>query len=171
MRSNLRWCSDGCAFTCWNGDIMRGAFIIDAHDREIISLCAVANAGIGGSDLRDMMLAAVEVRFGGHRAPLQVERLSDNNSPYIAKDTGIFARQLVQKPCCTPAKSPRSNGISEAFVNTLKRDYVDVTPLPDAATVLALIAGWFEGYTENHPHSGLKMRSPRKFIAAQIATA
>lgn len=29
MRSNLRWCSDGCGFTCWNGDIMRDAFIID----------------------------------------------------------------------------------------------------------------------------------------------
>ena len=25
MRSNLRWCSDGFEFTCWNGDIVRGA--------------------------------------------------------------------------------------------------------------------------------------------------
>ena len=37
MRSNLRWCSDGFEFACWNGDIIRGAFIIDAHDREIIA--------------------------------------------------------------------------------------------------------------------------------------
>ena len=58
MRSNLRWCSDGFEFTCWNGDIVRGAFIIDAHDREIIDWCVVANAGISGSDVRDMMLAA-----------------------------------------------------------------------------------------------------------------
>lgn len=171
MRSNLRWCSDGFEFTCWNGDIVRGAFIIDAHDREIISWHAVANAGISGSDVRDMMLAAVEARFGGHRAPRQVEMLSDNGSPYIAKDTRIFARQLGLKPCYTPVKSPQSNGISEAFVNTLKRDYVNVTPLPDAATVLGLIAGWFEDYNENHPHSGLKMRSPREYIAAQTATA
>jgi transposase InsO family protein len=64
MRSNLRWCSDGFEFTCWNGDIVRGAFIIDAHDREIIAWCAVVNAGISGSDVRDMMLAAVEARFG-----------------------------------------------------------------------------------------------------------
>ncbi len=28
MRSNLRWCSDGFEFSCWNGDIVRGAFII-----------------------------------------------------------------------------------------------------------------------------------------------
>lgn len=171
LRSNLRWCSDGFEFTCWNGEIVRGAFIIDAHDREVISWCAVMNAGISGSDVRDMMLAAVEARFDGNRAPHQVEMLSDNGSPYIAKDTRIFARQLGLKPCFTPVKSPQSNGISEAFVNTLKRDYVNVTPLPDAATVLGLIARWFEDYNENHPHSGLKMRSPREYIAAQTATA
>jgi putative transposase len=171
MRSNIRWCSDGFEFTCWNGDVVRGAFIIDAHDREIISWRAVVNAGISGSDIRDMMLEAVERRFGTYRAHHPVEMLSDNGSPYIAKETRIFARQLGLKPCFTPVKSPQSNGISEAFVKTLKRDYVHVTPLPDAATVLGLIAGWFEDYNDNHPHSGLKMRSPREFIAAQTATA
>jgi len=68
-------------------------------------------------------------------------------------------------------QSPQSNGISEAFVKTLKRDYVHVTPLSDAQTVLALIGNWIEDYNENHPHSGLKMRSHREFIAAQAATA
>ena len=29
--------SDGFEFNCWNGDVVRGAFIIDAHDREISS--------------------------------------------------------------------------------------------------------------------------------------
>ncbi|EKE43163.1 hypothetical protein OCGS_2754 [Oceaniovalibus guishaninsula JLT2003] len=159
------------SFTCWNGDIVRGAFIIDAHDREIISWCAVVNAGIGGSDVRDTMLAAIEARFGGYRAPHQVEMLNDNGSPYIDKDTRIFARQLRLKPCCTPAKNPQSIGVSEAFANTLKRDYVDITPLPDAATMLELIAGWFEDNNDNYPHSGLKIRSPREFIAAQTATA
>ena len=52
------------------------------------------------------------------------------------------------------------------FVKTLKRDYVHVTPLQDAQTVLGLIGGWIEDYNENHPYSGRKMRSPREFIAA-----
>jgi hypothetical protein len=34
MRSNLRWCSDVFQNTCWNGDIVRIVFFIDAHDRE-----------------------------------------------------------------------------------------------------------------------------------------
>ena len=33
MRSDLRWCSDGFEFTCWNGEVVRGAFVLDAHDR------------------------------------------------------------------------------------------------------------------------------------------
>ena len=117
------------------------------------------------------MLEAVERRFGTCRAPSVIEMLFDKGSPYIGKETQISARQLRLKPCFTPVQSPQSNGISEAFVKTLKRDYVQMTPLPDAQTVLGLIGSWIEDYNNNHPHSGLKMRSPRKFIAAQTATA
>ena len=60
---------------------------------------AVANAGISGSGVRDMMLAAVEARFGGPRAPHQVEMLSGNGASYIARDTRIFARQPGLKSC------------------------------------------------------------------------
>ncbi len=131
----------------------------------------MVNAGISGSEVRDIMLEAVECRFGAYRAPCVIEMLTDNGSPYIAKDTQIFARQLGLKPCFTPIQSPQSNGISEAFVKTLKRDYVQVTPLPDAQTVLGLIGRWIEDCNNNHPHSGPKMDSPREFIAAQTATA
>jgi transposase InsO family protein len=171
MRSNLRWCSDGFEFTCWDGDVIRIAFIIDAHDREIIAWRAVVNGGISGSDIRDMMLEAVEKRFGALRAPETIEMLTDNGSAYTAKETIIFAGQLNLKSCFTPVKSPQSNGMSEAFVKTFKRDYVYINPLPNAETVLKLIAEWFEDYNENHPHSGLKMRSPREFRSAQNATA
>lgn len=171
MRSNLRWCSDGLEFTCWNGDVIRAAFLIDAHDREIIAWRAVANAGISGSDVRDMLLEAVEKRFSTYRAPEIVEVLSDNGSAYTAKETCTFARQLGLKPCFTPVASPQSNGMSEAFVKTLKRDYVRVNPLPDTETVLRLIGDWIEDYNNNHPHSSLKWKSPREFISAKTETA
>ena len=57
------------------------------------------------------------------------------------------------------------------LVNTLKRDYMRVTPLPNAKAVLDLVGGWIEDYNDNHPHSGLKMRSPREFIATRTAIA
>jgi putative transposase len=167
MRSNLRWCSDGFEIDCWNGEIVRVAFVIDAHDREVPAWHAVAGAGISGSMVRDLMLQTVEKRFGSLKAPHPVEWLSDNGSPYTARQTLDFAAALGIVPCFTPVRSPESNGIAEAFVKTFKRDYVRINPLPDAATVLRQLTGWFDDYNENHPHSGLGMRSPKEFIQAQ----
>ncbi|UOA20712.1 hypothetical protein DSM14862_03550 (plasmid) [Sulfitobacter indolifex] len=157
--------------TCWNGDVIRAAFFLDAHDRELIAWRAVANAGISGSDLRDMLLEAFEKPSGSYHAPEVFEVLSDNGSCYTAKEAPVFARQLGLKSCFTPVSSPQSNGMSEAFVKTLKRDYVRVNPLPNAETVLNLIGDWIEDYNDNHPHSGLKWRSPRKFIRAKTEIA
>jgi len=165
-RSNRRWCSDGLEFTCWNGEIVRLAFIIDAFDREIIAWVAVTGTGIDGSDIRDMMLEAVERRFGGVQAPTPVEHLSDNGSPYIARETREFALALNLVPCFTPVRSPQSNGMAEAFVKTFKRDYVRVNPLPDAETVIRRIPAWIADYNAVHPHSALAMRSPWEFIRA-----
>ncbi len=106
MRSNLRWCSDGLEFSCWNGDVIRIAFIIDAFDREILAWTAVCGVGISGADVRDMMLDAVERRFGAVRAPHPIEHLSDNGSPYTAKQTRDFAAALNLVPCFTPVRSP-----------------------------------------------------------------
>ncbi len=127
---------------------------------------AVANAGISGSDIRDMMLEAVEKRFGATRAPHAIEHLSDNGSAYTARETRLFAQALNLIPCFTPVASPQSNGMSEAFVKTLKRDYIRISPIPDAETALRKIDGWIEDYNEIHPHSALKMASPREFIKA-----
>ena len=46
MRSNLRWCSDGFEFICWDGDVIRIVFIIDSHDREFMAWRCVINCGI-----------------------------------------------------------------------------------------------------------------------------
>ena len=113
-----------------------------------------------------MMLAAVERRFGTERVPHAIEHLSDNGSCYTVRDTRDFATALGLVPCFTPVRSPESNGMSESFVKTLKRDYVRVTPLPNAATVLGLIAGWITDYNTVHLHSALRMRSPAEFREA-----
>src|SRR5918993_5968717 len=57
------------------------------------------------------------------------------------------------------------NGMAEAFVRTLKRDYVRVSPVPNAETVLRQLPSWLAHYNEVHPHRALGYRSPREFIA------
>ena len=164
LRSNVRWCSDHLEIHARNREVVRIVFVLDACDREIIAWSAVAQAGISGEMVRDLMVAAVERRFGTTKVPHAVEWLSDNGSAYIAKDTADTARALGLTMLFTPVRSPESNGMSEAFVKTLKRDYASVSILPDAATILALLPDWIEDYCEVHPHSGLKFRSPREFI-------
>ena len=124
--------------------------------------------GISGSNVRDMMLDTVETRFGTTRALHPIEHLSDNGSPYTPKETRDFAAALNLVPCFTPVRSPESNGTSEAFVKTLKRDDVRISPLQDATAALRQIAGWIEDYNEIRPHSSLRMPSPRAFIRAQV---
>lgn len=164
LRSNVRWCSDHLEIHARNRDVVRVLFVIDACDREIIAWSAVANAGVSGEMVRDLMVAAVERRFGGTKTPHPVEWLSDNGSAYIAKDTADIARALGLKLLFTPVRSPESNGMSESFVKTLKRDYARLHVLTDADAILAMLPDWIEDYCEVHPHSGLKFRSPREFI-------
>ena len=97
--------------------------------------------------------------------PHPVEWLSDNGSAYIAKETAQTAAALGLRLLFTPVRSPQSNGIAEAFVKTLKRDYARLAILADAETVLRLLPAWFEDYNTIHPHSGLRMLSPREFLS------
>lgn len=104
-------------------------------------------------------------------APYPVQWLADNGSAYTARETLDFAAALGLSPCFTPVRSPESNGISEAFVKTLKRDYARIQPRPDALTVLQQLSAWIDDYNENHPHSGLRMHSPHEFIQSQSQPA
>ncbi len=170
MASNQRWSSDGLEISCWNGEVVRLVFAIDTCDREIIAWQA-STGGISGEMVRDLMLACVERRFGALRAPHLVQWLADNGSAYTARETLDFAAALGLSPCFTPVRSPESNGISEAFVKTLKRDYARIQPRPDALTVLQQLSAWIDDYNENHPHSGLRMHSPHEFIQSQSQPA
>lgn len=164
LASNMRWCSDSFEIRCWNGERVQVAFALDCCDREVMAFTATAEA-ITGEMVRDLMAASVEQRFGRDvlRVPHALQWLSDNGPPYTAEETRRFGSDLGLTVCTTPAYSPESNGMAEAFVKTFKRDYVYVNNLDSAAAAIAQLTSWFEDYNENHPHSGLKMKSPREY--------
>lgn len=163
IRSDLRWCSDSMVVRCWNDEKVEIAFSMDTCDREAISYVATA-AAITGENIRDLMVDTVQKRFGNVRkTPHRIQWLSDNGPPYTARETRLFGEQLGFEICTTPSYSPQSNGISEAFVKTFKRDYVYLNRLDSAETVLQQLPYWFEDYNENAPHKGLRMLTPREF--------
>jgi hypothetical protein len=79
--------------------------------------------------------------------------------PWVATTGGVDSggiRDLM-------IESPQSNGMAQAFVKTLKRDYARVSPCPNAATVRRQLDGWFGHYDTVHPHKAPGYRSPREF--------
>ena len=171
-RSDLRWCSDGLEIKCDSGETVTVTFIKDCCDREVIAWRAWEGKGLPGEPVREVLIEAVERRFGSvDDVPkgLYLEFLSDNGGAYIAADTRAVARSLGLKPINTPVCSPQSNGIAESFVNTVKRDYVPRMDVRNARAVLAQLPSAFEHFNEMHPHSSLKMLSPREFRQQRAA--
>ncbi|KQW52426.1 hypothetical protein ASC81_06850 [Pelomonas sp. Root405] len=164
--SDTRWCSDGFEIKCDSGETVTATFAKDCCDREVMAWRAWPGKGLPGEPVREMLIEAVEKRFGAVEAlpqGRQLEFLTDNGGAYIAGDTRAIARSLGLKPVNTPVCSPQSNGMAESFVNTFKRDYVSRMDLADAKTVMAQLPAAFEHFNNVHPHSSLRMRSPREF--------
>ncbi len=165
--SNQRWCSDVFLIPCWSGEVISVAFAIDCHDREVPAWTASPRP-LTGADIRTLMDRTLWARFGeaALQAPHAIQWLSDNGPPYTATATVLYAHALGPVPITTPAYSPQSNGLAEAFVGTFKRDYVSGADLRDAETVLAQLGKWFDDYNTRAPHSALGMRSPADYRAA-----
>jgi putative transposase len=166
--SNERWCSDVLEIACWNGEVVQLGFALDCHDREALAYVA-APRDLQGTDIRELMQRAVAARFGvGERPDVPIQWLSDNGSIYTALDTLCAAERLHLVPITTPAASPQSNGMSEAFVNTLRRDYLAGADRSTAAIVLAQIPAWLADYNAVAPHSALAYQSPQQYRHSKL---
>ena len=116
--------------------------------------------GITAEMVQDLLLESLEYRFGhSERLPHPLEWLTDNGSCYIAKETRALASSLGFIVCTTREK-PSGYLHHGDLRKTFKRDYVHLNDLPDAATAMARLPEWIEGYNRSHPHKGLKMKSP-----------
>jgi len=166
LRSDLRYCSDIFEIHCWNGEEVHVAFSLDCCDRESMAFVARPH-DLTHYEIMELMDKTVVGRFGSsvEKLPSPIEWLSDNGGQYTAHETKAYGKEWGFIVRNTPAYSPESNGMSEAFVGTFKRDYVGTHELPDAATVIKQLPEWFEDYSAVAPHSGLGYLSPREYRA------
>ena len=168
MRSDLRYCSDIFEIHCWNGEEVHVAFSLDCCDRENMAFVARPH-DLSRHEIMELMDKTVVQRFGPsvEKLPYPIEWLTDNGGPYTASETKDYGKEWGFILRNTPAYSPESNGMSEAFVKTFKRDYVYTHESPDAATVMRQLPAWFEDYNRVAPHSGLDYRSPWEYREEQ----
>lgn len=149
---------------------MQVGFALDCCDREALAFVAEPR-DLCAADIRRLMSCAVRHRFEAARTSATVQWLSDNGSIYTALDTVVHAERLGLEVVTTPVRSPESNGMSEAFVNTMRRDYVESAELWSAASVIAQLPEWFRDYNEVAPHSALGMKSPHEYRAERTLSA
>ncbi len=168
--SDTRWCSDGLELSCDNGERVRLAFAQDCCDREIMSWVATTK-GIDAGLIGDLMMQTVEKRFGSNgKSTKTIEWLTDNGSCYTSAETRSFAKQLGLKPVTTPMTSPKSNGMAESFVKTLKRHYDKLSNLQDSKTVMSQLKDRFYDYNSHNPHSALSYLPPSLFREKRSVT-
>ncbi len=160
---NARWCSDGMEIRCFNGDKVFVAFALDCCDREAFAYVARTEP-LSADDIEELMIKAVAARFGESlRCSREIQWLSDRGSIYRSKSVQVLAKHMNLQCCYTRAYSPESNGMAEAFVKTIKRDYVYQADCDSAETVLKLLPQWFADYNNVAPHSALGMMSPVEY--------
>ncbi len=58
--------------------------------------------------------------------------------------------------------------MSEAFVNTMRRDYFAGADLSSSAAVLDQLPAWFADYNAVAPHSALGYQSPQHYRSAKL---
>ncbi|MDE0151340.1 MAG: IS3 family transposase [Bdellovibrionales bacterium] len=160
--SNVRWCSDAFEIICFNGERVYVAFALDCHDRECLAH-VVRNRPLSAKDIQELMLLSIEKRFKITKAPRRIQWLSDRGAIYRCHETIRMGRYLGLRSCFTAPYTPESNGMSEAFVATMKRDYVYTSDCKDAQTVMNLVKKWIKDYNNVAPHSGLGMKSPVEY--------
>jgi len=160
--SNMRWCSDAFEVCCFNGDRVYVAFSLDCHDRECLAY-VVRSRPLLSEDIQSLMLMSVKKRFKSLKAPRRIQWLSDRGAIYRCHETMNKARHLGLKSCFTAPYTPESNGMSEAFVATMKRDYIYTSDCNSAYRVMKSFKNWIEDYNNVAPHSGLGMKSPVEY--------
>ena len=164
--SSTRWCGDAFEIACLDGAVIRVAFVLDCHDRECLAVVAQP-VPLTSRDIQQLLREAVQARSGQARLAAPCEWLTDNGAIFTALPTVLAAEALGLLPCTTPVASPESNGMAEAFVQTLRRDYLDGAELTGPAVLRALPA-WIADYNTEAPHSGLGMLSPVAYRRARL---
>ena len=124
--SDRRWCSDGFEIACDNRERVRIAFALDCCDREAMSWVATTG-GITGEMVRDLMVEAVEARFGT-APPSAADRMADRQrfAVHCARHAVVCPRDrpgAADDGDCESAVQRHGGSLREDLQARLRRSY------------------------------------------------
>jgi transposase InsO family protein len=86
--------------------------------------------------------------------------MSDNGSPYQAKDfAACCARHHIRHLRTRPYR-PRTNGKAERFIQTLLREWVYAAAYQTSNQRTLALTPWLDYYNHRRPHGALGHRAP-----------
>jgi putative transposase len=143
-RFNLHWCPDRLELGRENVERVRVASGLNCCAREVLGHVD-STVTVAGEDVQDLMIIAIECRFRPpDRLPQRIGWLFGKGSGYIVYEMNGLAREMGLGRRTTPVPSPQRDRLAEAFVRTINRNDVWVSPLPDARNVLESSSLWLE---------------------------
>ena len=100
-------------------------------------------------DIQNLMLTAGESCFGKRVIfPIQEIQFLTNRRAvvYCSRQTIKFERYLAVRSCWTAPYSPQSNGMAEAFIRTIKKNYVYTSDCSSVENVCKTLKQWTFDY-------------------------
>lgn len=104
-RSDARWCSDGFEIRCDSGDTVTATFTKDCCDREILAWRAWPGRGLPGEPVREMLIEAVEKRFGSTEG-LPVVIVWSSSATTVGPTSPLTRRRSPASWGCNPSTRP-----------------------------------------------------------------
>ena len=158
-RPNERWSLDFVSDAFTDCRRFRVLAVVDDFTRECLAL--VADKSLSGRRLARELDAVIAQR-GKPRTIV-----SDNGTEMTSMAVLEWCQSThVEWHYIAPGK-PMENGFVESFNGSFRDECLNETLFSSLTQAKIEIAAWKEDYNEIHPHSALKMASPRQFIRAK----
>jgi putative transposase len=157
-RRNQRWAMDFVADRLTDGRTFRIFTLIDVFSREGLAL--EADLSLSGERVKRVLERVVAER--GERPE---EIIVDNGPEFVSKVLAQWcAAQQIKLSYIQPGR-PMQNGHVESFNGKLRDECLNLHWFETLRQARLLLTEWLRHYNEERPHSALKGRTPREFVA------
>ena len=157
-KKNECWSMDFVADELFDGRRIRILTIVDNFTRE--SLCTSANFQFKGVRVAE----ALEEVVKEHGNPESIK--VDNGPKFISKEMDLWAYSHGVKLDFSRPGKPTDNAFIESFNGKFRQECLNQHWFLSLEDAKSKIEAWKDDYNKERPHSSLRNKTPKEFVAA-----